>query len=291
MIQNYYKVADLYFCLEAEKSIFDQMNDYLPFLTDKESAAESLFTLTIKIGVNPGFVYTQDTFRDEDGLTVTNGHTAEGADVFIYQLNHHDLFWLICEEHHRKGTLIITSYHPRIALDFGITIIYRYNAITQMTGVIHASTVSFDNKAWLFLGLSGTGKSTHSRLWMKYFDNVSLVNDDKPIIRIFDNDEVRVYGSPWSGKTPCYRQVNYPIGGMVKLQQAPHNRIRRLNAIESYYVLLHSFFGKRWDPHISDAIHQFEERLVRLVPMWHLECLPDEDAAKLCKDTITNNNK
>ena len=77
------------------------------------------------------------------------------------------------------------------------------------------------------------------------------------------------------------------MGGMVKLHQAPYNKIRKLRTIEGYYVLLQSVNGKRWDKTISDDLHHFEERLVSLVPMWHLDCLPDEEAAILCKDTIT----
>jgi hypothetical protein len=161
----------------------------------------------------------------------------------------------------------------------------------MMTTPIHSSVVSYQGKAYLFLGISGTGKSTHSKLWLEHFKGTELVNDDKPIIRIMDNGEVRVFGSPWSGKTRCYRNVSYPVGGIVKLNQAPYNKIRRLKPVEAYFVLLQSISGKRWDDTVCDAMHKLEESIVKLVPMWHLECLPNEDAAKLCKDTITINNK
>lgn len=287
MKRNYYKVAGHCFCVEAEENILDKMNDYRPFLVDESWSPSSLFTITVRIGGDPQYVYTEDTFIEEDTLEVTNGHTADGSDVYFYQWNHQDLFWLFCENNHRDNTLIMTELSPRMSLDFAITIAYRYNTIKLMTNVIHASTVSYQGKAYLFLGISGTGKSTHSRLWMDHFEGTELINDDKPIIRIFDNGEVRVYGSPWSGKTPCYRDVDYPMGGMVKLHQAPYNKIRKLRTIEGYYVLLQSVNGKRWDKTISDDLHHFEERLVSLVPMWHLDCLPDEEAAILCKDTIT----
>ena len=157
----------------------------------------------------------------------------------------------------------------------------------MMTTPIHASTISYQGKAYLFLGISGTGKSTHSQLWLKSFEGAELVNDDKPIIRIMDNGEVRAFGSPWSGKTACYRNVNYPVAGIVKLNQAPHNKIRRLKPVEAYFILLQSINGKRWDNTVSNDLHRLEEEIVRRVPMWHLECLPDGEAAKLCRDTIT----
>jgi hypothetical protein len=291
MKRNYYKVAGHCFCVEAEERIHEKMNDYLPFLVDESWSSSSLFTITVRIGEDPQYVYTKDTFIEEDTLEVTNGHTSDDSDVYIYQWNHQNLFWLLCEDHHRDNTLIMTELSPRMSLDFAITIAYRYNTIKLMTSVIHASTVSYQGKAYLFLGISGTGKSTHSRLWMNHIEGSELINDDKPIIRIFDNGEVRVYGSPWSGKTPCYRNVVYPMGGMVKLHQAPYNKIRKLRTIESYYFILQSVNGKRWDKTISDALHHFEERLVSLVPMWHLDCLPDEEAAIICMNTITEDNK
>jgi len=96
-----------------------------------------------------------------------------------------------------------------------------------------------------------------------------------------------VYGSPWSGKTPCYRNVSVPIGGIVRLSQAPYNKIRRLKGIEAYVDLAESVGGKIWDSRIAEGLHQTENTLASTIPMWHLECLPDEDAARLCHDTIT----
>ena len=108
-----------------------------------------------------------------------------------------------------------------------------------------------------------------------------MVNDDNPVVR----DGV-VYGSPWSGKTPCYRNVSVPIGGIVMLSQAPYNKIRRLKGIEAYVAVAESVGGKIWDSQIAEGQHQTENTLVSNIPMWHLECLPDEEAARLCHDTI-----
>ena len=288
MRHRYYQVAGHCFCIEAEESVFVKMQDYVPFLTDEPSSV--LFKVTVQVAPKKDIAYVKDTYIDQGILAVTTGHTSAGQDVYIYQWNSQDLFWLVCEDQYRKGTLTMTGLEPKMALDMAITIIYRYTAIKWMTTAIHASAVSYQGQAYLFLGISGTGKSTHSRLWLKHFEGAELINDDKPIIRVFEDGEVRVYGSPWSGKTPCYRNIDYPLGGMVKLKQANHNSIRRLRNVETYYVLLHSIFGRRWDKDISDALHALEERLVSLIPMWQLECLPDEEAARLCKDTITKGN-
>jgi hypothetical protein len=96
-----------------------------------------------------------------------------------------------------------------------------------------------------------------------------------------------VYGSPWSGKTPCYKNISLPVGGFVQLAQAPFNRIRQLKGIEAYAVLVPSISGKRWERTIADGLHQTENELVSRIPVWYLECLPDEAAAQLCHQTVT----
>ena len=287
MSRLFLKIAENCFCIEADKQILDTMKDYEPFLVDESFASSSLFTLTIRQDNSFNEIFTKDTYCDIVNLAVTNGHTPDGKDVFMYKWEGKDLFWLVCEKNYQKGTLTVTGIQLKMALDMAITIIYRYSSLKMMTSVIHASAVSYQGKAYLFLGNSGTGKSTHSRLWIKHFEGVELINDDKPIIRISENGDVRVYGSPWSGKTPCYRNVNYPLGGLVKLSQAPYNKIRRLSKVEAYLILLQSIFGKRWNKDIGDGLHLFKERLISQVPVWSLECLPDEEAARLCKDTIT----
>lgn len=282
--QNYYKIGGHCFAVEAEESLLDEMKDYEPFLVEKPK--QLVFAITINTASHLEFEYTEQTKNIVNGVTSINGVNEKGNDIYIYYWKEKNMFWLECDKHYQKGVLTITGVQKKIALDFALTIMYRYSTLKLKTAAIHASTVSYKGVAYLFLGISGTGKSTHSRLWLKHFEGTELINDDKPIIRIMDNGEVRVYGSPWSGKTQCYRNVDYPVGAMVKLNQAPHNKIRRLGKVEAYCYLLQSIYGKRWNENVSTPLHQLEEKLVELVPMWHLECLPDLEAAELCKETI-----
>ena len=102
------------------------------------------------------------------------------------------------------------------------------------------------------------------------------------MVRITDGQAV-VYGSPWSGKTPCYRNVSYPLGGIVLLSQAPYNQIQRLSGLEAYMTLMSSISGQRWNEGIADGLHQTENELASRMPMWRWECLPDKAAAELCQ--------
>ena len=138
----------------------------------------------------------------------------------------------------------------------------------------------------MFLGPSGTGKSTHTRLWIRYIDGSRLLNDDNPVVRIEADGEAEVYGSPWSGKTPCYVNEHYPLGAIVRLRQAPHNAIRRMSPIEAYATMASSVSGKRWEKNIADGLHRALNSLTATARMWHMDCLPDEAAAKMTSSTI-----
>ena len=125
-------------------------------------------------------------------------------------------------------------------------------------------------------------------LWREHIPGAELLNDDSPIIRATDS-EALVHGSPWSGKTPCYRNESCPIAAVVRLSQAPHNRIRRLRPIESIGALLPSAppaFAR--DERLSDDTCGLLSRLIAQVPVYHLECLPDAAAAQLACRTVFN---
>ncbi len=169
---------------------------------------------------------------------------------------------------------------------FGLWIAFGL-AITPLQAIaIHSSTIRCRDGAVLFLGESGTGKSTHTRLWREHIPGAELLNDDSPIIR-FDKDSVTVYGSPWSGKAPCYKQEGWPVRGMVRLSQAPHNRIHRLPVIQAIGALIPSCPPAfAFDNRLQDCICETLSRIIAHTPVYHLECLPDAAAARLSFETV-----
>lgn len=95
------------------------------------------------------------------------------------------------------------------------------------------------------------------------------------------------FGSPWSGKTPCYRSLSYPIRAIVRLSQAPHNAIRRLRPIEAIGALLPSCPPSfAYDQTLNDALCRIISDVVAEVPVYHLACLPDAAAAELAFETL-----
>lgn len=167
-----------------------------------------------------------------------------------------------------------------------LMLLYALFTADRRTLLMHASTVVSNGCGYLFLGVSGTGKSTHSRLWMETIPGVTLLNDDNPVLRVADDGTVRVYGTPWSGKTPCYVNRDAPAGAIVDLEQAPCNAIERLALPEAYAALLSSSSGLKHDSDTADSMHATLSALLTQVPCYHLRCLPDHAAARLCHNTV-----
>ena len=141
-------------------------------------------------------------------------------------------------------------------------------------------------RGYLFLGHSGTGKSTHARQWLAKFEDAWLLNDDNPILRVMDDGEVRVYGSPWSGKTPCYKNDSAPVGGIIKLSQAPENQISSITLPQAYAYMLSSASGLKMEQSMADNLFETIKHVITHTPCYPLACLPNQEAARVCWDGV-----
>ncbi len=187
-----------------------------------------------------------------------------------------------------------TVYVPRekmgrmsaFALSNAMMLMYTFTTGCHDTLMTHASVIRYRDCGYMFLGKSGTGKSTHSRMWLNNIEGAELLNDDNPIVRVIDG-KAYVFGSPWSGKTPCYKNEVVPLKGIVRIVRAPYNKASRLSALQSYASLLPSCSCMRWDGNAVDALHKTVEKVISNVACWSMECLPDADAALTCHASVT----
>lgn len=213
-------------------------------------------------------------FEDED-------KSSEWFFGFSYSKQHPNCI-LKTSADYSVGTVYVPSEHADKLIEFALSnsmmLLYTFRSSAHETLLVHASVIENDGKGYMFLGKSGTGKSTHTRLWMENIPGSELLNDDNPIIRIIDG-KFQVYGSPWSGKTPCYKNREIPLGSIVRLSQAPYNRITKLSALQAYAALMPSCSCMRWDHDSVEALHKTVEKVIMNIPVRHLECLPDADAA------------
>ncbi len=152
--------------------------------------------------------------------------------------------------------------------------------------LMHSSVALHDGRGYLFLGKSGTGKSTHNDLWNKYIPGTEILNDDNPAIRIVDGKPF-VCGTPWSGKRNFYRQLSVPIGAYVRLEQAPENIIEKEHKLQGFATILSSCSTMIWDKPSYNAICDTASAVASVIPVFHLKNRPDEEAAKMSFEACT----
>lgn len=197
-----------------------------------------------------------------------------------------ELLFVYDRESNRAQCNVSRDVPDMSAVRFGLWFMTALATVGHDVTPVHSSAIVCNGRAVLFLGESGTGKSTHTRLWQENIDGAVLLNDDSPFIGFVDC-RATAFGAPWSGKTPCYKQEQYPIAAIVRLSQAPHNAIRPLRSVHAIGALLPSLtpaFG--YDDELQDRMLATLSKIISQVPVYHLECLPDAAAARLSYDTV-----
>lgn len=162
-----------------------------------------------------------------------------------------------------------------------------YRQLLNFDGLyLHSSAVVRDGKAYLFSGHSGVGKSTHTHLWIDTFGgDTRIINDDKPALRLIDGVWY-AYGTPWCGKNGINLNEKAPVAGICFLKQAPHNRIRRISPSEAVQKMLGQTMHRFQELSYMDAMLQHLERLVKQIPVYEMENLPEPAAAQLSYETM-----
>ena len=210
-----------------------------------------------------------------------------------YQFEVTDVYGVLCSlvsavADFSRVTVVLrgqTEAQRAFGLNNALMLTYAFAAADRMTLLMHASVIRCDGRGYLMTAPSGTGKSTHTRLWYDNIPGCDLMNDDNPVVRVI-GDEAIVYGSPWSGKTPCYRNIQAPAGAIVRIQQRPQNTIRRLDPVEAFGMLLPQMSSMKWDRRVYLGVCSTIGEVIRLTPTYELGCLPDAAAAHLCHDTV-----
>ena len=156
------------------------------------------------------------------------------------------------------------------------------------TVLFHGSCVSVDGTGYLFTARSGTGKSTHARLWRELLgERAVMVNDDKPLIRVGESSAV-IYGTPWNGKHHLGSNISVPLKAVCILKRGESNRIEPLGADEAYPEMLQQAYR----PMDRDAMRKTLSLLDRLsgsVRFWRLFCNTDIEAAGIAYEAMKGN--
>lgn len=161
------------------------------------------------------------------------------------------------------------------------------NFLIKKHGIqIHCSSIEFENKGVIFSAPSGTGKSTHTRLWQElYGDKVTIINEDRPAIRYINNTPM-ICGTPWSGTSNNFANKIVPLNTIVMLEQARVNSIELLDVTNALQMLMPRCFLPYFDSESMEEALETLENLVKDIPVYRLKCRPDYEAVELVKKCL-----
>lgn len=152
--------------------------------------------------------------------------------------------------------------------------------------MLHSSAVAVDGRAYLFSAPSGTGKSTHTRLWREVFgERAIIINDDKPALRII-NGEVIAYGTPWSGKSDLNENMGVPVGGICVLERSEVNFIEPLDEAAAVFAILNQTLRPKGERLMSSLLGLLDEVIGR-TPVWRMGCNISPEAARMAYEAMS----
>lgn len=158
------------------------------------------------------------------------------------------------------------------------------------TVLFHGSAIAVDSQCYLFTAKSGTGKSTHARLWREKFGpRAVMVNDDKPLLR-FSNGEVLVCGTPWNGKHRLSANIAVPLKALCLLERAAENRVEPVSFRDALPLLVQQAYRPS-DPAAVKKTLELIYRMGSTIPLFRLQCNMDPSAADTAYAGITGGQK
>ncbi len=268
------------------------------FASDSDDGKPLLFTLTIDDLLKPS--HERKLVRKFDtgnGDTIVYLLPDGGYQFIVRDINGNDCCLLIADNRFVNCRCALNGDWTMrtFGLNNALMLVYAFAGSFQQTLLIHASATMLPHPAdggealgFPFIASSGTGKSTHTSLWLRHIEGVELLNDDNPILRV-EGDTIYIYGSPWSGKTPCYRNRRARLAAVTRIERAPANSIERLKPVPAFASLLPACSSMKWDSIIYNNLCDTITTIIEMTPVYTLHCLPDADAALLSYKTLIDN--
>lgn len=216
----------------------------------------------------------------------------DGPADFLVQINMDDIAFerkKSARENELEGLPVQTysdQYLETIAVQRKIT----EELFAHDTLLFHGSVVAVDGHAYLFTAKSGTGKSTHTRLWREVFGSRAvMVNDDKPLLGI-SAEGVLVYGTPWNGKHHLGENICVPLKAICILDRGEENRIQKIAPKEALSMLVQQS-NRPQNPRLMGKYLELLDVMTRQTAFYHLECNMESDAARLAHEVMSGERK
>ncbi len=165
-----------------------------------------------------------------------------------------------------------------------IRFVYLYLAQKRGRFALHSASILYENKAWLFSGHSGMGKSTHTNLWNQLL-GTEILNGDLNLMELTSCDAV-IHGTPWCGTSKIADTHTYPIGGIILLKQAKQDICMELSEDEKALLVMQRLISPAWKKELLEENLLFTDRLAKIVPVFRLECTKEHSAVYTVKKWI-----
>lgn len=294
MATHYYNIARHLIrinMMTSEHNDWNLLPSFTPFLCSStpQSPCTTMLELTI-----------DDTLKSRKDKQLIRSFDTGNGDTVVYQLSDGGYQMIVKNAGGAPCCMLqsdasMHTYHCALngtwtmrsfGLNNALMMAYAFAGASHDTLLIHASCVMHKGYGYPFIAKSGTGKSTHSALWLNHISDTQLLNDDNPVIRVIQGKSY-LFGSPWSGKTPCYRNRCVPLGAVTRIDRASENSIEQLPPVQAFASMLPSCSTMKWDSMIYNKICDTISAIIANTPIYILHCLPDKQAALLCHKTIT----
>ncbi len=290
---NHFQIAELNIRIIFKEGSLNSMTllpSFEPFRVN-ELKGDLFFQLTIDDSLRPIPKERRERIRAFDtgnGDTIVDRIDDGGYQYIIKNINGADCCLLESDKNFRECKCALNgNYNMRsFGLNNALMLIFAFAGSRKQVLLIHASLVRQKGYGYAFIAKSGTGKSTQVSMWLRYLSGCDLMNDDNPIIRIIDGEPF-IYGSPWSGKTPCYRNAKARLGAITRIDRAEANSIEKLPPVKAFTSFLPSCSAMKWDIDIYNRICNTITKVVETTGIYTLHCLPNREAAEVCNKAIS----
>ena len=158
------------------------------------------------------------------------------------------------------------------------------------TVMFHGSAIAVGGEAYIFTALSGTGKSTHTRLWREYFGSRAvMINDDKPLVSV-NKDGLVVHGTPWNGKHYLGENISVPIKAICILERDKENHIEKISAKEAFPMIFQQTFRPRNQIEFIKTMTLID-KITKGAELYKLGCNMDIEAARVAYEGMRGDKK
>ena len=275
-------IAGLWIDVAVDASVVEVLPNLQPFVVSGSDEASAI--CQIQTGQHiPGEETPPALTSHSEEKTIHVWIKPDACKLSLYSPRTDRTYWMQADRH---WCTVQTDWTPDsseayVCLNDILMIAFVYRSAFFHTVTVHASAVAVQEQGCVFVGPSGIGKSTHSRLWLQHIPGARLLNDDQPVLRLHPDGTVRLYGSPWSGKTSCYHNEGVRLKAIFFMQQALENHLTRLSGIETFQQLMKATSLMGRDTVTFQAISHTQAAICGAVPAYCFQNQPTKEAAAL----------